>query len=165
MSTLSRKFENFQQFSASGTWVKKPTTRAILVVCIGGGRGGSTNGGSSSFLTCVGTGGGTVMSGTLGSGGDLNFKSGFSTITNNLNSYAPGCNIFGFLQTTFAGQPNTGCASHSGSAGSARSSGGGAMKLFLTKDIPDSVAVTVGAAGTGTGTISQAGQVWIFEVS
>ena len=167
MSTLSRKFLGFQQFTGSGTWVKRPGVRAVLVMCIGGGRGTSGNGGSSSFSTCVGTGGGTSQAGTSGTGGDLNLTSGMSLIEPALLTYGPGCNVFGFNGTgvsNLTGQANTGIASGYGTT-AVKTSGGAAMKLFLAQDLPDTVAVTVGAGGSGSAPAAQAGQVWIFEVS
>jgi hypothetical protein len=161
MSTLSRKFIGFQQFTSSGTWVKTPGVKALWVICIGGGRGNS-NGGSSSFSTCVGTGGTALTGGTSGTGGDLNLSSGMNLIEPALLTYGGSANVFGFKANRIAGRPNTGCGAILGGTGIGNS-GGAAMKLFQAADLPDSVAVTVGAAG-GTGSPST-GQVWIFEVS
>lgn len=172
-------------FTASGTWTKPKSLRFALVEVIGGGGGAGissigsgsngTAGGTTTFhtLSSTGGGGGTFTTtaanfaaggaGGVGSGGDLNFYGGRGGAGHNQSSSINQMGSPGASRYMPYGAGGAGALI--GAAVGGGGAGGYTRKMFDANTLPDSVAVTIGAAGSGPvgDFAAYAGLVVIYE--
>jgi hypothetical protein len=164
--TLSGTLIGYQVFTSTGSYTKATNNPAFVIVYVVGGGGGvssSGTGGTSSFGTfCSATGGAlanttsaanTSLGGT-GSGGDVN-ATGESGLSNAMPQGFNNAKLIGGSGAFGLGYGNGGTAaigaSKTTSGGASPGGGGGAMKKILASAMASSETVTIGAAGTHTG--------------
>lgn len=139
-------------FTSSGTWNKPANLMFVRVYLQGGGESSTgTNGGTTSFGSYVtATGGGA----SLQSDGDINSAYISSTTFRPISGYA----VPGLLSPLLPwSKYNGGAVADSSTVGLA---GNWATKVIAANSLTSSVAVTIGAGGSG-GTIADSGHVFI----
>lgn len=170
----------YQVFTASGTYTKATNNPSFVIVEVVGGGGGQTGaGGTSSFGSfCSATGGATAAvstsgaSGGAGSGGDVNLSgmrggvaavTGFGSVGSNTGVAYGGNSI---ITGRGVGSFNGGSYQGTSIGGSFAGGGGGgySREKISASSLAASETVTVGAAGTGAGTVAAtAGVVIVWE--
>ena len=151
-----------QVFTSSGTFTVPDGITSVKVRgCSGGGGGGggSSNGSTTSFGSyCSATGGSNNGGGGVATGGNINLQGG--SRTTNSGGLCGGSGLFG---GSAASDPTTGYGNGGFSSGS-HGGGGGHFERYITDLTPgDTIAVTIGSGGWGSGSTSGTPGICVVE--